>query len=71
MATRVYHSAVASGDTNTQSATVWTTHTSVTFTPDANSAVNVAQIGGSNVSTAASGVQKVGIVGNAGGMCVP
>jgi hypothetical protein len=35
-------------------------------TPDANSAVNVAQVGGSSVSTAATGVQKVGIVGNAG-----
>jgi hypothetical protein len=35
-------------------------------TPDANSAINVAQVGGSSVSTAAAGVQKVGIVGNAG-----
>lgn len=35
-------------------------------TPDANSAINVAQIGGSSVVTAATGVQKVGIVGNAG-----
>jgi hypothetical protein len=31
-----------------------------------NQAVNVAQVGGSNVSTAAAGVQKVGLVGNAG-----
>jgi hypothetical protein len=35
-------------------------------TPDANSAINVAQIAGSATSTAASGVQKVGVVGNAG-----
>jgi len=35
-------------------------------TPDANSAINVAQVGGSSVSTAATGVQKVGVVGNAG-----
>jgi biopolymer transport protein ExbD len=35
-------------------------------TPDANSAVNVAQVNGATTSTAASGVQKVGIVGNAG-----
>lgn len=32
----------------------------------ANQSVNVAQIGGSSTATAASGVQKVGIVGNAG-----
>jgi len=32
----------------------------------ANSSVNVAQVGGSSTSTAATGVQKVGIVGNAG-----
>lgn len=35
-------------------------------TPDANSAINVAQVNGSTVSTAATGVQKVGVVGNAG-----
>lgn len=35
-------------------------------TPDANSAINVAQIAGAATSTAASGVQKVGLVGNAG-----
>jgi len=32
----------------------------------ANQSVNVAQVGGSNTSTAATGVQKVGVVGNAG-----
>lgn len=35
-------------------------------TPDANSAINVAQVNGATTSTAASGVQKVGVVGNAG-----
>jgi hypothetical protein len=40
--------------------------TKLLVTPDANSAINVAQVGGSSVSTAASGVQKVGVVGNAG-----
>lgn len=37
MASRVYHSAVASGSTNTQSATVQTDHVTLTFTPDASS----------------------------------
>jgi len=32
----------------------------------ANQSVNVAQVGGSNVSTSATGVQKVGVIGNAG-----
>lgn len=40
--------------------------TKLLVTPDANSSVNVNQIGGSSVSTAATGVQKVGVVGNAG-----
>jgi hypothetical protein len=35
-------------------------------TPDANSAVNLAQVAGATTATSASGVQKVGVVGNAG-----
>src|SRR5690242_15659497 len=37
-----------------------------TFNIQANASVNVAQVNGSTTSTAATGVQKVGIVGNAG-----
>lgn len=61
----------AIGTAGTASADVLTVQgiasmTKLLVTPDANSAVNVNQIGGSSVSTAATGVQKVGVVGNAG-----
>src|SRR5581483_142196 len=60
-----------SGSAGTASSAVVTVQgiasmTKLLVTPDANSAVNVAQVGGSNVSTATTGVQKVGIVGNGG-----
>lgn len=38
----------------------------VTTTPPANASTNIAQVGGSSVVTAATGVQKVGVTGNAG-----
>jgi hypothetical protein len=38
----------------------------VTTTPPANASTNIAQVNGSTVSTAATGVQKVGITGNTG-----
>lgn len=41
--------------------------TKLLVTPDANSAVNVAQINGSTVATAATGIAKAGIVDSTGG----
>ena len=46
---------------NTANTTAWKVDGSSVTQP-----VNVSQVGGSNVSTAATGVQKVGLVGNAG-----
>lgn len=57
-----------SGVTQPVSGTFWqaTQPVSGTVSITANSSVNVAQVAGSNVSTAAAGVQKVGVVGNTG-----
>ncbi len=38
----------------------------VTLSPNSNTAINIGQVAGNNVGTAAVGVQKIGIVGNAG-----
>jgi hypothetical protein len=55
----------ASGRLHVQTGTVTVTGT-VTTTPPSNASTNVAQVGGASTATAASGVQKVGVVGNAG-----
>lgn len=52
--------------TTTVSGTVTANAGSGTFNIQSNASVNVNQVGGNSVSTAATGVQKVGIVGNAG-----
>jgi hypothetical protein len=55
-----------SGATQPVSGTVTANAGTGTFNIQANASVNEAQVGGSAVSTAATGVQKVGVVGNAG-----
>jgi hypothetical protein len=55
-----------SGVTQPVSGTVTANAGTGTFNIQANASVNVAQVNGSTVSTSATGVQKVGIVGNAG-----
>lgn len=41
--------------------------TKLLVTPDANSAINLAQVAGSTTATSGTGIQKVGVVGSAGG----